>query len=77
MRIKRVRYLWHFHRVNISASSLGAVTLRVKPAVRDLGVTFDSSLKFDKQVNNVVEVSHCLLRLSAKVRPFPHRRELE
>lgn len=52
-------------------------TLRGKPAVRDLGVTFDSSLKFDKQVNNVVKVSHFLLRLSAKGRPFLHERELE
>lgn len=40
-------------------------TLRGKPAVRHLGVTFDSSLKFDKQVNNVVQVSHFLLWLSS------------
>jgi len=38
--------------------------------VRNLGVIFDSSLNFNKQVSSVVKGSFCQLRTVAKLKPF-------
>ncbi len=40
-------------------------------------MTFDSSLKFDKQIDSVVKASFFQLRLLAKVKPFLNRSDLE
>lgn len=45
--------------------------------VRNLGVFFDSDLKFDKQINSVVRTSFFQLRLLAKVKMFLSHRNLE
>uniref|UniRef100_A0A8C1UC21 Reverse transcriptase domain-containing protein n=1 Tax=Cyprinus carpio TaxID=7962 RepID=A0A8C1UC21_CYPCA len=50
---------------------------KLKPTIRNLGVTFDSSLKFDKQVDSVVKASFFQLRLLAKVKPFLNCSDLE
>ncbi|XP_054646923.1 uncharacterized protein si:dkey-56d12.4 isoform X2 [Dunckerocampus dactyliophorus] len=47
------------------------------PAVKNLGVFFDNSLKFDKQINSVVRASFFHLRLLAKVKPFLSSTDLE
>ena len=48
-----------------------------KPTVRNLGVTFDSFLSFDKQIDSVVKASFFQLRLLNKVKPFLSRQDLE
>ena len=48
-------------------------TLKLSSTVRNLGVTFDSHLKFDKQISNVVRTSFFQLRLLAKVKKFLSR----
>ncbi len=40
-------------------------------------MTFDSSLKFAKQIDSVVKASFFQLRLLAKVKPFLNRSDLE
>ena len=52
-------------------------TLKLSSTVRNLGVTFDSHLKFDKQISNVVRTSFFQLRLLAKVKIFLSRHDLE
>ncbi len=40
-------------------------------------MTFDSSLKFDKQIDSVVKAIFFPLRLLAKIKPFLNRSDLE
>ncbi len=51
-------------------SDFDALTSKLGPTVRNLRVTFDSSLKFAKQIDSVVKASFFQLRLLAKVKPF-------
>lgn len=48
---------------------MGMVTY-VKPSVKNVGVVFESALKFDKQVNAVVKSIIFQLRPLAKVKSF-------
>jgi len=66
-----------FGNPNGSAVNLGVLTPYVKPAVRNLGVTFDHNMKFDMQISNVVKTSFFQLRLLSKVKPFLNRHDLE
>ena len=50
---------------------------KLSSTVRNLGVTFDSHRRFDKQISNVVRTSFFLLRLLAKVKLFLSRQDLE
>ena len=43
--------------IKLTTSSLGNLSTLVKPQVNNLGVIFDSTFKFDKQVNAVVKAS--------------------
>lgn len=56
---------------------IGALTTRLKPAVKNLGVIFDNNFKFDKQIDSVVRASFYQLRLLTKVKPFLNRTDLE
>jgi len=42
----------------------------VRPWVRNLGVVFDESLKFERQINSVVKSCFFQLRLLSKVKTF-------
>ncbi len=53
-----------------SCLDFGLLSPFVKPLVKNLGVFFDSSLKFDKQISSVVKTSFFHLRVLAKVKPF-------
>ncbi len=48
----------------------GDLSSYVSPCVKNLGVLFDSGLKFDKQINSVVKSCFYHLRHLAKVKPF-------
>uniref|UniRef100_A0A8C9YNU4 Reverse transcriptase domain-containing protein n=1 Tax=Sander lucioperca TaxID=283035 RepID=A0A8C9YNU4_SANLU len=62
---------------NGPALSLGALASYTRSAVKNLGVSFDCSMKFDKQISDVVRMSFFQLRLLAKVKPFLNRHDLE
>uniref|UniRef100_A0A3B3SDN5 Reverse transcriptase domain-containing protein n=1 Tax=Paramormyrops kingsleyae TaxID=1676925 RepID=A0A3B3SDN5_9TELE len=49
---------------------LGNLGWYVRPFIRNLGVIFDSDLKFEKQISSVVKASFFQLRLLAKVKPY-------
>lgn len=49
---------------------LGPLFIHGKPIVKHLGVLFDESLKFDKQINAVVRSAFLQLRTLTKVKPF-------
>ncbi len=51
-------------------SDLGNLAPFCKSKVKNLGVEFDVSLKFDKQINSVVKSFFFHLRLLAKVKSF-------
>ncbi len=67
------------HPGNLSAcvDALGHLGLYVRPFTRNLGVIFDSTFKFEKQISSVVKASFFQLRLLAKVKPFLPRKEFE
>ena len=56
---------------------LGPLAPYCNNVVKNLGVKFDSSLKFDPQLNAAVKTSFFQLRLLAKVKPFLSRCDLE
>ncbi len=60
------------HPGNLSAcvDALGHLGLYVRPFTRNLGVIFDSTFKFEKQISSVVKASFFQLRLLAKVKPY-------
>ncbi len=49
---------------------LGPLSIHGKSMVKKLGVLFDGSLKFDKQINAVVRSGFFQLRTLTKVKPF-------
>ncbi len=67
------------HPGNLSAcvDALGHLGLYVRPFTRNLGVIFDSTFKFEKQISSVVKASFFQLRLLAKVKPYLPRKEFE
>ncbi len=63
--------------INLLSSGLGNLSTLIKPHVKNLGVTFDSELKFDKQVNSVVKTSFFQLRIISKIKSFLTFSDLE
>ena len=51
-------------------ASVGTLSSKLSSTVRNLGVTFDSHLRFNKQISNVVRTSYFQLHLLAKVKMF-------
>lgn len=62
---------------NAALSGFGAGASKFKPAVKNLGVTLDSGVKFDNQTFSVVKTSFFQLSLLAEVKPFLNRQDLE
>jgi len=58
-------------------SRLGSLSKNLQPYVKNLGVHFDPSLHFDKQVNTVVKSSFFHLRSVVKVKHFLSLKDLE
>ncbi|XP_055492976.1 uncharacterized protein LOC129698113 [Leucoraja erinacea] len=58
-------------------AGLGSLTPLLKPHVKNLGVIFDSALKFDQEVNAVVKASFFQLRTIAKIKQFVQFDDLE
>ena len=63
--------------LNASTTDSGSLAPFLKSQVKNLGVTFDSGLNFDKQIKSVVKTSFFQLRLLGKVKPFLSRQDLE
>ena len=61
---------------NIKAG-LGSLSLLVKPQVRNLGVLFDSDLRFNKQVSAVVSSCFYQLRTISKIKSFLSSQHLQ
>lgn len=62
---------------NTSMSAFGTQAFYAKPAVKNLSVTFDRCLKFEKQINKVTTTGLFQLRLLAKIKSFLYQRDLE
>lgn len=62
---------------NAALSGFGAQASKFKPAVKNLGITLDSSLKFDNQTYSMVKMSFFQLSPLAEVKPFLNRQDLE
>ncbi|XP_032366676.1 LOW QUALITY PROTEIN: uncharacterized protein LOC116685831 [Etheostoma spectabile] len=62
---------------NVLTTISGTLAPLFKSHVKNLGVTFDNGLKFDKQISSVVSASFFQLRLLAKVQSFLSRQDLE
>lgn len=62
---------------NYSADFLGPFTPNIPSSVKNLGVTFDSALKFDKQIRSVIQTSFYQLSLLAKVKGYLSPQNLE
>lgn len=60
-----------------SFGNSGILSSSVKSSVKNLGVFFDSALKFDRQINAVVKASFYQLRMLAKVKTFLSFKHLE
>ncbi len=56
------------HSRTSSVFNLGSLSASVQPYVRNLGVTFDSLLNFEKQISTVVKGSFFHLRSIAKLK---------
>ena len=63
--------------IKLTTSSLGNLSTLVKTHVKNLGVIFNSALKFDNQVNAVVKASFFQLRTIAKIKSFLSPKDLE
>ena len=59
------------------STALGPLTANVHTTVKNLGVYFDSSLNFNKQISSVVSSSFYQLRTIAKLKPILTFRDLE
>jgi len=59
------------------SNALGHWSSNLQNMVRNLGVIFDSSLNFNKQVSSVVKGSFYQLRTVAKLKPFLSKKDLE
>jgi len=55
---------------NICHLNSGVLSSSVKSCLKNLGVLFDSALKFDRQINLVVKSSFYQLRVLAQVKTF-------
>ena len=62
---------------NVLFTNSGTLVSFFIPHVKNLGVTFDSGLRFDKQIRSIVSTNFFLLRLLAKVKPFLSQQDLE
>ena len=62
---------------NTVTADFSTLSSKLSSTVRNLGVTFDGHLRFDKQINNVVRTSFFQLRLLAKVKMFLSRHDLD
>ena len=60
-----------------STDVLGPLASNIKPSVRNLGVIFDSTFKFEQQVSGVVKRSFYHLRTLAKLKTYLPRSDLE
>jgi len=56
-------------KLNFSSFTFGGNTISYAPAVRNLGVMFDSNLSFDSQISNVCRLSHFQIRQIRQIRP--------
>ena len=65
------------HNTPASLHSLGSLTPNIRNSVKNLGVTFDSSFKFQKQISSVIKASFFQLRLISKVKPYLPFKQLE
>ena len=65
------------HNTPTCSYSLGSLTPNIRSSVKNLGVTFDSSFKFHKQIGSVIKSSFFQLRLISKVKPFLPPKQLE
>ena len=59
------------------SSTLGTLTPNIRSHVTNLGVTFDNSFKFNKQISSVIKSSFFQLRLIAKVKVHLPTKQLE
>ena len=57
-------------KTNHIINNMGTLSTLVKHKVNNLGVIFDSDLKFNSQVNSVVQTSFFHLRTITKIKPF-------
>ena len=62
---------------NVLITNSGNAVPFFKPHVKNLGVTFDSGLRVDKQIRSVVSTSFFQLRLLAKVKSFLSQQYLQ
>ncbi|GAA6090791.1 uncharacterized protein LOC116685831 [Tachysurus ichikawai] len=60
-----------------SSLNFGPLTPQFAPTVSNLGVIFDKSMHFDKQISAVVKVSFYQLRILSKVKSILSRADLE
>ena len=65
------------HNIPASSYTLGSLTPNIRTSVKNLGVTFDSSFKFHKQIGSVIKSSFFQLRLISKIKPFLPPKQLE
>ena len=63
--------------VPILQNHLESLSYTVKPTARNLGVTFDSDLTFEKQISTVVRACFYHLRCISRLRSFLSRPDLE
>lgn len=63
--------------ISKTTGSLGALATLIQPKVRNLGVIFDSDLRFDAQVSAVVGSCFYQLRLITSIKPFLFIRDLQ
>ncbi len=62
---------------NAFQTKLGPLSQVRKYHVNNLGMIFDSALKFDKQINEIVRKSFFKLRMISKIKPFLSQKDLE
>ncbi len=73
----KTEVIWFGNSESQVLSDLGNLATFQKSVVKNLGVQFDVSLKFDKQIKSVVKSCFFHLRLLAKVKPFRSPSNLE
>lgn len=62
---------------NTLSKTLAPITNTVGSYARNVGVIFDSALKFDKQINSVINSAFFQLRIIAKIKSFLSFKDLE
>ena len=60
-----------------STNALGSLASNIRPSVRNLGVIFDSTFKFEQQVSAVVRKSFFHLRILAETKAYLPQSDLE